>query len=440
MYKLLIVDDEEWIREGLARTINWENYGVSSVRSAADAMQAMKEIKDETPDLLISDVVMPEMKGTELIKWIHENYPRVKTIMISGFGQFEYARDALRMGAVDYILKPVDEVSLVEAVKRAIDMIREEEKKQQPMFGGEQDSGIKQLFYMKLTDPKQPVEAVKSILGDFLGIDITGRNRYCSVLCEFAEAPDYVMEDISARIDNGLNEALSGSSGFELIRSSNTIAVIAYSKEPDRDLSFLLNRLFMKMELGMIWGQFYCYIGGNGTGIEGLRKELIKLERLSANSLRLSGSVILPGYELIRLQKESLKQCTGMIPEFLKSFRENGIEWAAGYSGELLDRIIHKAPYISKSELGSMLFRIMIGCITITEQTNKLLKHQIEEDNEVLTWVFSLKQISEAKSGLEGFFDFLADSVFASSENVQKKIIRDSLEYIHQHYKNAVFH
>ena len=153
MYKLLIVDDEEWIREGLTHTIDWESYGISSVASAVDAIDAMEKIKDGVPDLVISDVVMPEMKGTELIRWIHENYPRIRTIMISGFEQFEYARDALRMGAVDYILKPVDEVSLVEAVKRAIGMIQSEEKKSSALLGKEEDSGLKHLFYMKLIDP-----------------------------------------------------------------------------------------------------------------------------------------------------------------------------------------------------------------------------------------------------------------------------------------------
>ena len=103
-----------------------------------------------------------------------------------------------------------------------------------------------------------------------------------------------------------------------------------------------------------------------------------------------------------------------------------------------MDIILDKAPYITKSELGSILFRIMTQCIAVTEETGKLLNHQIEEDNEVLTWVFSLKNITDTRNRLEGFFAFLSDSVFASSESVQKKIIRDALTYIHLHYKNDI--
>ena len=62
MYKLLIVDDEEWIREGLTRTIDWQSCGISSVTAAVDAVDAMAKMKADTPDLVISDVVMPEMK------------------------------------------------------------------------------------------------------------------------------------------------------------------------------------------------------------------------------------------------------------------------------------------------------------------------------------------------------------------------------------------
>ena len=438
MYKLLIVDDEEWIREGLTHTIDWESYGISSVASAVDAIDAMEKIKDGVPDLVISDVVMPEMKGTELIRWIHENYPKVRTIMISGFEQFEYARDALRMGAVDYILKPVDEVSLVEAVKRAIGMIQSEEKKSSSLLGKEEDSGLKHLFYMKLIDPDQPAEAVKSILGGFLGIDITEKNRYSGAMWEFDGMTDVVIDSIAAAIENGLKEVLCGDSGYELIPYLDTVIVIAYSEDQSRDLSQLLKQQFERLEIQPIRSHFHCCIGGNGIGIEGLRAVLIKLNQLAENSMRLPDASILFDYELIRIQKESLYQCSRIIPDFMKRFRENGVVWAGEHGGKLLDIILDKAPYITKSELGSILFRIMTQCIAVTEETGKLLNHQIEEDNEVLTWVFSLKNITDTRNRLEGFFAFLSDSVFASSESVQKKIIRDALTYIHLHYKNDI--
>lgn len=438
MYKLLIVDDEEWIREGLTRTIDWQSCGISSVTAAVDAVDAMAKMKADTPDLVISDVVMPEMKGTELIKWIHEQYPAVKTIMISGFEQFEYARDALRMGAVDYILKPVDEASLMEAVKRAVHMIRETEKKSSALFGREEEAGLKHLFYMKLIDQEQPIDAVKAILGGFLGIDMAGMNRYSGALWEFDGIKEGAMSRVLSVLENRLEEVFYGDSGYELIPYLNTAVVIVYSEDQNRDLSQLLKNQFERLEIGKIWDQYHCCVGGNGMGIDGLREVLGRLNLLVENSMQLPRASILSDYELARIHKEAVHQCSDIIPEFIKEFREKGIPWASAFGGRLLDEILEKSPYISKSELGAILFRLMNQCIAVTEETGKLLNHQIEEDNEVLTWVFSIKNIPDIRKKLESFFAFLSDSVYASSENVQKKIIRDALKYIHLHYKEDI--
>ncbi|MBT9776811.1 response regulator [Clostridium sp. MCC353] len=438
MYKLLIVDDEEWIREGLTRTIDWESYGISSVRAAVDAIDAMEKMRVDAPDLVISDVVMPEMKGTELIKWIHEHYPAVKTIMISGFDQFEYARDALRMGAVDYILKPVDEVSLMEAVKRAVRMIRETEKKFSASSGNKEDAGLKHLFYMKLIDLEQPIDAVKSILGEFSGINMTGKIRYSGALWEFNGIQERIMSRIITAMESRLGESFCGDAGYELFPYMDMVVVIVYSENGEQDLSHLLKSQCERLEMGRIWDQYHCCVGGNGVGMEGLREVLARLNLLEENSMQLPKASVLTDYELASIHKNALHQCSLIVPAFIKEFREKGIPWAHAHGGELLDEILDKAPYIGKSELGTILFRFMTQCIAVTEETGRLLNHQIEEDNEVLTWVFSIKSIADIRIKLESFFAFLSDSIYASSENVQKKIIRDALRYIHLHYKEDI--
>ncbi|MEN8905628.1 MAG: response regulator [Clostridiales bacterium] len=112
MYKVLIVDDEYFIRKGLKKIILKEkNFDV--IGTASNGIEAIELIKKEVPDIVITDIKMPKMDGIKLISNINTDYPDVKTIILSGFDEFEFVRKTLRYGAHDYILKPVDDFKLI---------------------------------------------------------------------------------------------------------------------------------------------------------------------------------------------------------------------------------------------------------------------------------------------------------------------------------------
>lgn len=114
--KMLIVDDEPLICQGLATTIPWQEMGIEIAGSAINGKQAMEIIKRESVDIVITDVNMPEMDGIELSRAIVEHFPDVSIIMISGYDEFDYALQALRIGVKDYLLKPVDIDNLIKLV------------------------------------------------------------------------------------------------------------------------------------------------------------------------------------------------------------------------------------------------------------------------------------------------------------------------------------
>lgn len=116
---LLIVDDEQIIREGLS-SINWQEHGVSNVFVASNGKEAFNLFQRQKIHIVITDVKMPGMDGIELGKRIHAAESGVRIIMLSGYGEFQYAKSALQFGALDYLLKPIEEEELIEAVKKAI--------------------------------------------------------------------------------------------------------------------------------------------------------------------------------------------------------------------------------------------------------------------------------------------------------------------------------
>ncbi|MDF2987039.1 MAG: two component transcriptional regulator, AraC family [Eubacterium sp.] len=107
MYKLLVVDDEEEVRRGLIQKIEWYKYNFEIVGEAQNGREALDIIEENVPDIIITDISMPIMNGLELSEYVKLNYPTIKTVILTGYDDFNYAQQAIRFGVEDYILKPV---------------------------------------------------------------------------------------------------------------------------------------------------------------------------------------------------------------------------------------------------------------------------------------------------------------------------------------------
>jgi two-component system response regulator YesN len=105
MTKVMIVDDEILVRIGLRSTIHWEDFGFTVTADAANGIQAIEKFAGADPDILITDIRMPGMDGIELIKTLKKKKPQLKIIILTNYDNFEYAQQALAVGADDYLLK-----------------------------------------------------------------------------------------------------------------------------------------------------------------------------------------------------------------------------------------------------------------------------------------------------------------------------------------------
>ena len=112
MLRVFLVEDESVIREGLRDKIPWEQYGFQFVGEAADGEMALPLIRKLKPDVLITDIKMPFMDGLSLSEMVKEEFPRTRIIIISGYDDFEYARQAIVVGVDQYLLKPITRATL----------------------------------------------------------------------------------------------------------------------------------------------------------------------------------------------------------------------------------------------------------------------------------------------------------------------------------------
>ncbi|REE56292.1 helix-turn-helix protein [Paenibacillus taihuensis] len=120
MYKLLIVDDEPQILEGMKRTLDWGKYGFDTIETCETYEGAISKAVDFMPDLAIFDVCIGKMRGYDAIHKLNELRLQSNYIIMSGYGEFQYALEAIRCGAKDYLLKPVDRTKLQTVVEKII--------------------------------------------------------------------------------------------------------------------------------------------------------------------------------------------------------------------------------------------------------------------------------------------------------------------------------
>lgn len=127
-YKVVICDDDELILMGLSKMIPWKELELDVVGTGTNGREAMKLVDEYRPDIIISDIRMPFVDGLELIQYIKEKNKDTIVIFVSGYDDFSYAQQAIKQGAMDYILKPIDENILIERLKAAVNECKSMEK------------------------------------------------------------------------------------------------------------------------------------------------------------------------------------------------------------------------------------------------------------------------------------------------------------------------
>lgn len=137
--KVFICEDESIVREGLRDMIPWEKYGFEFVGDAPDGEMALPMIRKLKPDVLITDITMPFMDGLSLCKIVMGELPNIKIIIISGYSDFEYARQSIQLGVEQYLLKPVTKADMIKALEGIKQKISEESEQQNYISKYEQE-------------------------------------------------------------------------------------------------------------------------------------------------------------------------------------------------------------------------------------------------------------------------------------------------------------
>ncbi len=121
MYKVLIIDDEKPVRQVIAALGRWKEQNIVELFEAVEGNQGMQMIREKRPDIVFVDMKMPVMDGVDFLKLATKEYPGTKYIVVSGYNDFEYTKQAIRSKVLDYLLKPISETDLNNAISKAVE-------------------------------------------------------------------------------------------------------------------------------------------------------------------------------------------------------------------------------------------------------------------------------------------------------------------------------
>lgn len=124
--KVLIVDDEQLIRNLIKIKIRWDDLGMTAIGEAASAREALELVETLAPDIIFTDICMPSMDGIEFSRIVVQKHPHIKIVVVTGFDEFEYARSSIKLGIADFILKPINSEELMKTLSQLREKILSE--------------------------------------------------------------------------------------------------------------------------------------------------------------------------------------------------------------------------------------------------------------------------------------------------------------------------
>lgn len=241
IYRVLLVDDEEEIREGIIRKIDWENIGYTVVGDAENGVDALEKAEHLHPDVVMTDIKMPFMDGLELGEKLREIMPSTKLIIFSGFDDFEYAQKAIKINVAEYVLKPINSNELTETLKklkkqldceynekRDIEMLRRNYQESQPV--------MREQFLVGLIEGRVTEERLR-VQAPLFDINLDDSGGYAAALIRADYA--YIDNDALRREEELIpislkctaEEILKNYCEFMVFLYSDSVAIIAKLKK-----------------------------------------------------------------------------------------------------------------------------------------------------------------------------------------------------------------
>ncbi|SDN08145.1 two component transcriptional regulator, AraC family [Fictibacillus solisalsi] len=417
MYKVLLVDDEPLITMGLQALLDWEDYGFEVVSTAESGEEAIDFLKENPIDLLITDILMGEMTGLTLIEEVKKIHPKIMSIVLTGYQEFEFIKQGLLLGIENYLVKPVDEKELITTVQNAA-------KKLNAMTDG--------------TQTQAPSTLKDNTLWRFLNGEID-KNDCLERLCFYNIKFDQPLFNVSilnfenfqnTQIGKDIVEYIEGHYPAVCFNSPNQELLVIFGGKTKNDL-FEYNQTLADYLNGgeSNAGLFYISMGKPVAAVDQFEESFMAARELSLFQLYSRPNVLIFERFVVDKQEELKKQYErkeNIVKKLLKGDKDS-LEVINLFFEDLMKHSKYIAPQVAR--------RYTFDFITYIHYS--LQPDDLSYYTAYVERMAYSHDINQLKEILKEYCRELLLSIHQQA-NKRSPIVQNVLDYIHAHYNQGI--
>lgn len=413
--KILIADDEDYTREGLMESLDWDKLDIDEIMQARNGSEALNIAKWFKPDIVLTDIKMPKLDGIKFAQELVLISPTCKIIFMSGYMEIDYLKSAIQLSAIDYIEKPIDLTAIQAAINRAVNEIRELRKN---ITISENRKELQQQKLANLLILKEKDNSVVDSLCKEVEFP-TNKEYICIIALDKAKRnnPDEVIDQIRNFLDKKGFSSLCNSE-----KDNNYLIILAYDKPQYYRLSSLYQQL-VEYDKDIILG-----VGFEAESINNIYN--------SYNTAELA--VNLSFYDeksyIFHVDEEILTRCSiepNIFGEFMRLLKEEPfslMDWS-----EQLFRSLKEHKYYRKEQVQALLASLISAIFTEYPDLADFYVH-LDSQEKINNYVHELHSLGVNR-------DFMLELIRKLEEQYRNqskysRIIRGSIDYIAANYSN----
>lgn len=302
MYKIIIVDDEMQAVNSIKEGMDWKSLNIESVHTAYNMKQAIQVFADQNIDIILCDIEMPKGNGIELLRWVRENKEDVECIFLTCHADFSYAKEAITLGSMDYLLKPVPFKELAETFKKAIKKIESKKEanrnKEYGILIHENRKRMLDLFYVDLlmgeiSNESEQIkrEAAKRKLeleNEAYNLILFDIQKYGAHMVNWEkEIRLFSLKNILEEVFDSCNTAIS----VIYPREDCMLVIIKTSDSVQSDILVTLSTQYLEQSKLCLGSEIFSYIASN-ISLNHFREAYLKLNNMVRDNVTLEQKVI----------------------------------------------------------------------------------------------------------------------------------------------------
>lgn len=443
-WKVVIVEDEDLLRNGLIQTIPWSELGFEVVGDADNGKKGLELVLEKHPHVVFSDIRMAQMDGLTMAEKIHEWDPEIRIVFISGYDEFSYAMRALKVGAVEYILKPIQLEEVSETLRKIAALLESERQQKQKynelkLLEEYNIERIRQEFYRSVIYGSGEEREKQKVADPFMEQEL--ESYYNVMIVERQDFPtvsmnaDYIeIMEMDHTFEGMLTEVLGEGIDYTMVRGSACERILVFRDSSEEKLKKKIDfgkRILQEKEESE--GNFYQFDEGKaGYGADGLYKSYLTARKAAEERYQEEWKQVFQGVNKVTEGVNFINYDKEPLVQAVRSGNREQIEEECNR----LEEELSNRKVFSHMHLILIVTSIFEELVKLPAEIGRTPEGAAGKPMDEYQRIISKGKRSEILEGLKEYCFMLGDCFGESRENRLQSSLKRAISYMHQEYGN----